>query len=124
MPPRGLVTLLASVCIILAAWSAYAEDFQGKVVGIIDGDTLDVMRDGRAARVRLQGIDAPEDRQPCRTRPSCGPSSPTSAARSPLRRLAPPHPPRPRSGSLPARHQTLAGSLSPGPRHRTPPPLP
>jgi hypothetical protein len=60
----------------------------------------------------------------CRTRPLCGPSSPTSAARSPLRRRAPPRPPRPRSGRLPARHQTLAGSLSPGPRHRTPPPPP
>jgi hypothetical protein len=37
-----------------------------------------------------------------------------------------PAPPRPlpRSVRLPAWHQTLAGSLSPRPRHRTPPPLP
>ena len=39
----------------------------------------------------------------CRTRPSCGPSLPTAGARSPLRRRAPPHPPRPRSGRLAAR---------------------
>ena len=56
----------------------------------------------------------------CRTRPSCGPSSPTSTARSPLRRLAPPHPPLPRSSRLPARYQTLAGSLSRPQRHRRP----
>jgi endonuclease YncB( thermonuclease family) len=32
------------------------------VVGITDGDTIRVLRDGRAVVVRLQGIDAPEKR--------------------------------------------------------------
>lgn len=35
----------------------------GKVVGIIDGDTFDMMLDGKKIRVRMFGIDAPERRQ-------------------------------------------------------------
>lgn len=38
--------------------------FSGKVVGILDGDTIEVLRDGKAARVRLFGVDCPEKRQP------------------------------------------------------------
>lgn len=33
------------------------------MVGIVDGDTVDVLHDGRAERIRLYGIDAPERRQ-------------------------------------------------------------
>lgn len=42
---------------------AVAESFSGKVVGIADGDTISVMRSGRAEKVRLQGIDTPEKKQ-------------------------------------------------------------
>ena len=38
----------------------HAEQFTGKVVGISDGDTLSVLREGRAVKVRLYGVDAPE----------------------------------------------------------------
>ncbi len=38
--------------------------FSGVVVGVLDGDTLDVLREGAAVRVRLAGIDCPEKRQP------------------------------------------------------------
>jgi endonuclease YncB( thermonuclease family) len=38
---------------------------QGKVVGIIDGDTIDVLLDGNVTkRIRLNAIDAPERGQP------------------------------------------------------------
>jgi micrococcal nuclease len=37
-----------------------ADSFSGKVVGIADGDTIEVMHTGRAERVRLYGIDCPE----------------------------------------------------------------
>ena len=37
--------------------------FVGKVVAVQDGDTISVMRDGRAERVRVDGIDAPEGGQ-------------------------------------------------------------
>lgn len=40
------------------------ETWSGRVVSISDGDTLDVMRNGRRVRVRLAGIDAPEYGQP------------------------------------------------------------
>ena len=32
-------------------------------MGVTDGDTISVMRDGRAVRVRLEGIDCPENGQ-------------------------------------------------------------
>jgi endonuclease YncB( thermonuclease family) len=54
----GILTLVASRTTIRAA------DFSGRVVGISDGDTISVMRDGRAEKVRLHGIDAPEKGQP------------------------------------------------------------
>ncbi|GEM_PF-3039830 len=40
------------------------EEFSGKVVGITDGDTIGVLRDGREVVVRLNGIDCPELSQP------------------------------------------------------------
>jgi micrococcal nuclease len=52
-----LLLLLASVC-------AYGESFTGKVVAVADGDSISVMRGGRAEAVRLNGIDAPERGQP------------------------------------------------------------
>src|SRR5215475_10706145 len=41
----------------------HAEQFTGKVVGISDGDTLKVLREGKAVKVRLYGVDAPEKAQ-------------------------------------------------------------
>lgn len=38
-------------------------DNEGRVVGIIDGDTFDVILDGKQTRIRMFGIDAPERRQ-------------------------------------------------------------
>jgi endonuclease YncB( thermonuclease family) len=40
------------------------EEFSGKVVGVADGDTITVMREGRGAKIRLYGVDAPEKHQP------------------------------------------------------------
>ena len=37
--------------------------FTGKVVGVSDGDTIEVMREGRAVKVRLHGRECPEKRQ-------------------------------------------------------------
>ncbi len=38
-------------------------DFTGEVIGVLDGDTIEVMHDGKSERVRLHGIDAPEKGQ-------------------------------------------------------------
>jgi endonuclease YncB( thermonuclease family) len=40
-----------------------AEQFTGKVVGISDGDTISVLREGKAVKVRLHGVDTPEKAQ-------------------------------------------------------------
>ena len=62
MFPRLL--LLAAV----AAATLCAADFSGKVVAITDGDTIRVMHDGAAERIRLWGIDCPESVQAFGTR--------------------------------------------------------
>ena len=42
---------------------AVAAGFSGEVVSISDGDTVSVMHDGKAEKIRLNGIDCPESRQ-------------------------------------------------------------
>jgi len=42
----------------------FAASFTGKVVSVSDGDTILVLRDGRAEKVRLNGIDSPKLNQP------------------------------------------------------------
>ena len=56
--------LLVVPCLFVAVLaSAQDAEFTGKVVGVIDGDTIDVMHLGKAERVRLYGVDAPEKNQ-------------------------------------------------------------
>jgi endonuclease YncB( thermonuclease family) len=38
-------------------------ELRGKVVGVMDGDTLEILARGRAVRIRLFGVDCPEKRQ-------------------------------------------------------------
>ena len=38
--------------------------FTGKVVGVMDGDTIQVLQEGKPVKVRLNGIDAPEKAAP------------------------------------------------------------
>ena len=47
----------------LLAVPVFAGEFTGKVVGVLDGDTFDVFHNGRAERIRLNGIDCPEKGQ-------------------------------------------------------------
>ena len=60
---RSILSVGLAVVIGVVATSALAETFSGKVVGVVDGDTIDVLHAGRAERVRLIGIDCPEKRQ-------------------------------------------------------------
>ena len=46
------------------ALPAFAVSFTGKVVKISDGDTIQVMHQGKAEKIRLAGIDCPESKQP------------------------------------------------------------
>ena len=63
---RWAAQRICVVLVALALWSATPlaqQVFTGKVVGITDGDTISVMRAGLAVRVRLEGIDCPENAQ-------------------------------------------------------------
>jgi endonuclease YncB( thermonuclease family) len=55
--------LFGVVLICLSTFTG-AEEFSGKVVAVMDGDTLLVIRDGHPVKVRLAEIDAPEKLQP------------------------------------------------------------
>ena len=54
------------ICIALLCVNglAYAADFSGKVIAVMDGDTLLVMRGKQPVKVRLAEMDAPEKAQP------------------------------------------------------------
>jgi endonuclease YncB( thermonuclease family) len=70
MPVSRRIILAMSLAILLVLPVLGAEQFQfvGKVVGISDGDTLSVMREGTAVKVRIYGIDTPERAQAFGTR--------------------------------------------------------
>ena len=55
------IVVLLLVCL---STSAYANSFSGKLVKVIDGDTVEVMHDGKSERIRLAQIDSPEKGQP------------------------------------------------------------
>ena len=50
---------------MLVSGVARAEIISGKVIGVMDGDTIEVLSQGNSTRrIRLEGIDAPEKAQP------------------------------------------------------------
>ena len=57
-----LRALLALCCGL--AFGAQAETFSAKVIVVMDGDTVMVLRDGHKTKIRLANIDAPEKDQP------------------------------------------------------------
>ena len=60
VPHRTPFLLLAALLIPTIVCDA---DFTGRVVGVIDGDTLEVVNGHHTERIRLNGIDCPEKRQ-------------------------------------------------------------
>lgn len=52
-------------CLLLLVGLACAETITGKVIGVMDGDTIEVLDATKTPhRIRLEGIDAPEKAQP------------------------------------------------------------
>jgi endonuclease YncB( thermonuclease family) len=49
---------------LLATDLVGAAELTGQVVSVLDSDTLDVLRNGQAERIRLNGVDCPEKGQP------------------------------------------------------------
>ncbi|EJN8353585.1 thermonuclease family protein [Salmonella enterica] len=49
--------------IILFSGSLFAAEIQGKVIRVLDGDTIEILQDKTPVRIRLANIDAPEKKQ-------------------------------------------------------------
>lgn len=52
--------LVITFLVLTSPASAFGDYFTDKVVGVIDGDSIRVMHNGRAEEIRLHGIDCPE----------------------------------------------------------------
>jgi endonuclease YncB( thermonuclease family) len=60
---QSALAVFACLLLVTGAPSAWAEVFQGKVIGVADGDTITVLRERQPEIVRLNGIDSPEKGQ-------------------------------------------------------------
>jgi len=60
VPHRTPFLLLAALLIPTIVCAA---DYNGRVVGVIDGDTIEVLNGHHTERIRLSGIDCPEKGQ-------------------------------------------------------------
>jgi len=64
-PGQLLRGILLAFLFVAASASAQSFEHAGRIVGVIDGDTVDLLTDNKKLiRARLAGIDAPERRQP------------------------------------------------------------
>lgn len=61
---RRLLLFIAFALINIAASVAVS----GRVVGVADGDTVTILKDGKTFKIRLHGVDCPEKRQAFGTR--------------------------------------------------------
>ena len=60
---KKYLTPVVALCVFFLVFSnAYA--WSDKCVGVTDGDTIKVMHNGKAEKIRLYGIDCPEKNQP------------------------------------------------------------
>jgi endonuclease YncB( thermonuclease family) len=51
------------IFILFVLWAPTSFAWFGKVVSVVDGDTVKVLRDGKQIKIRLYGIDTPEKSQ-------------------------------------------------------------
>jgi len=86
-----LLVLLVTLAFLGAAWlivqPCLAADYTGKVVAVIDGDTIEVLHHQHPERIRLSGIDQRRAR-PMARRPSRRPLPSPSEKKSPFRPTA------------------------------------
>ncbi len=62
---RRVISLLTLTVLVVVWAPAYADTLTGKVVKVADGDSITVLENTNTQhRIRLQGIDAPERKQP------------------------------------------------------------
>jgi micrococcal nuclease len=63
---RARLSVLFLVLLLAAAASAWAETLEGRVVRIVDGDTIHVQLADRIEKVRYIGVNTPEVHHPTR----------------------------------------------------------
>jgi endonuclease YncB( thermonuclease family) len=61
---RRAIVLFTLTVLPLVWTQASADTLTGRIVKVADGDTITVLQDNTQHRIRLQGIDAPERKQP------------------------------------------------------------
>lgn len=62
---RATLRALTLLVLLLHAATGWAADYAGRIVGVVDGDTVDLLSLSKELhRIRLAGIDAPERGQP------------------------------------------------------------
>lgn len=64
----GALAIGLALCAASALHAQWQPPFSARVVGVIDGDTVEVLRGQETIRVRLEGIDAPEPGEPYSTK--------------------------------------------------------
>ena len=62
------MNFLSAVLTVVLLPAVATADFSGRVVGVSDGDTIKVLHNGKAEKIRLHGIDCPEKGQPYGTK--------------------------------------------------------
>ncbi|UVT19005.1 MAG: thermonuclease family protein [Nitrospira sp.] len=61
-------TLVLILALPIPSLASAGIEFKGKVIAVLDGDTIEVLHNKKAERVRLNGIDCPEKKQAFGTR--------------------------------------------------------
>ncbi|HEB7853316.1 TPA: thermonuclease family protein [Escherichia coli] len=61
---RYSVKSMLWIVLLIVPFCLFAEQIQGNVVRVLDGDTIEVLQDRTPVRIRLINIDAPEKKQP------------------------------------------------------------
>lgn len=61
---RYSVKSMLWIVLLIVPFFLFAEQIQGNVVRVLDGDTIEVLQDRTPVRIRLINIDAPEKKQP------------------------------------------------------------
>jgi endonuclease YncB( thermonuclease family) len=65
MDLKALIAVMAFIsCFLQSVPAGMAADLEGKVTGVLDGDTIEVLHEKKPERIRLYGIDCPEKGQP------------------------------------------------------------
>ena len=58
------ILIIFALYILSPSLYANAADIQGKVIRVLDGDTIEILQNKTPVRIRLANIDAPEKKQP------------------------------------------------------------